>query len=197
MSSNGSFKKFVRWVGYDLGITPNQITIGRLIFYVPGWFLWLFMHEIAQRLGIWWQLVGAFAFLLVTTVIVFDLFDGALARETNQVSKRGKVLDPAVDKFITYSTLALFWPVIHQPGLIILFLLDIASTFLRGVQVEGANTYGKRKALCQNISKIFFGGAVLLSFHQLNIIGNILIWAAIILASISVGIRIFPSLTKK
>ena len=197
MSSNGSFKKFVRWVGYDLGITPNQITIGRLIFFVPGWFLWLYKHEVADYFGVWWQLVGLFAFLLVTTVIVFDLFDGALARETNQISKEGKILDPAVDKFITYSTLALFWPVINKPALIILFLLDIASTFLRGTQVEGANTYGKRKALCQNISKIFFGGAVLLSFPQLNIIGNILIWAALILASISVGIRIFPSLTKK
>ncbi len=197
MSSNGSFKKFVRWVGYDLGITPNQITVGRLIFFVPGWLLWFFMREVAEYLGIWWQFVGAFAFVLVTTVIVFDLFDGALARETGQVSKRGKVLDPAVDKFITYSTLALFWTAINKPGLIILFFLDIASTFLRGVQVEGANKYGKKKAVYQNVSKIFFGCAVLLSFPPLNHIGNILIWIALIYASISVGVRIFPSLSRK
>lgn len=192
MAINRLFIKFVRWVGYDLGITPNQITIGRLFFFVPGWFMWLYRHEIAAWLGIWWQLVGLAAFLLVTTVIVFDLVDGALARETGQVSRKGKILDPAVDKFITYSTLALFWPVIHKPGLIILFVLDIASTFLRGVQVEGANTFGKKKALCQNLSKLFFGAAVLLSFRYLNIIGNILIWASVVLATISVSLRMFP-----
>lgn len=191
------FTKFVRWIGYDLGITPNQITIGRLFFFVPGWFMWVYRHEIAQWLGIWWQLVGLAAFLLVTTVIVFDIVDGALARETGQVSKGGKILDPVTDKFITYSTLALFWAVITKPALVLLFLLDIASTFIRGVSVEGANIYGKRKALCQNLSKLFFGGAVLLSFPQLNIVGNLFILMALAFASVSVGIRIFPNLFKR
>jgi len=187
------FIRFVHWIGYDLGITPNQITLGRLIFFIPGWFLWVYREEVAALLGIWWQAVGLFAFLLVTTVIILDVVDGTLARETGQVSTRGKILDPAVDKFITYSTLALFWNVIDQRGLIILFCLDIASTFLRGTQAQGANEFGKKKALAQNISKIFFGMAVLLSFPRLNFIGNVLIWIALLLATISVGIRLLPA----
>jgi len=188
-----TFTDFVRWVGYDLGITPNQITVGRLLFFVPGWLLWVYREELARRLDLPWQLLGWTALVVVTAVILLDLLDGALARETDQVSKHGKILDPAVDKFITYSTLALFWGAITQIGLVVLLLLDILSTFLRGVQVQGANEFGKKKALCQNLSKFFFGAAVLLPSPALNTAGNLLIVAALILATISVGIRLKPA----
>ena len=190
------FRKFVRWIGYDLGISPNQITVARLLFFAPGWFLWVYMHELGELLGIWWQLIGLLALLLVTIVIMFDIVDGALARETGQVSQHGKVLDPAVDKLITYSTLILFWSAINHTALAILFALDIASTFLRGTQVQGANEFGKKKALSQNLSKLFFGIAILTNVPRLNVIGNLLIWTALVLASISVAIRIIPDKAK-
>ena len=190
------FIKFVHWIGYDLGISPNQITLGRLFFFIPCWLMWVYREDIAAFLGIWWQLVGFFAFALVTVVILFDIVDGVLARETGQVSTHGKILDPAVDKLITYSTLILFWDAIDHLGLLILFALDIASTFLRGAQAQGANEFGKKKALAQNISKVFFGMAVLLAIPRFNFIGNVLIWIAIILATISVGIRLLPGNAK-
>lgn len=186
------FYRFVRWIGNDLGISPNQITVGRLLFFVPGWLLWFYRVELGQRLGVGWQLLAVVAMVVVTTVILFDLVDGALARATNQVSPEGKVLDPAVDKLITYSTLGLFWNEIDRPGLVILFLLDLASTFLRSSQVQGANRFGKKKALAQNISKAFFGLAVLLAWPWLNLAGNFLIWLAVGLATVSVGIRVLP-----
>lgn len=186
------FHQFVRWIG-DLGISPNQITVGRLFFYVPGWLLWVYRVELGQRLGVSWQLLAVVAMVVVTTVILFDLVDGALARETGQVSREGKVLDPAVDKLITYSTLGLFWKDIDHRGLLILFLLDLASTFVRGSQAQGANQFGKNKAFAQNISKAFFGLAILLAWPWLNLVGNFLIWLAVGLATISVGIRILPA----
>ncbi len=195
MLSN-QFIKFVRWIGYDLGISPNQITVGRLLFFAPGWFLWVYMHELGELLGIWWQVIGLLSLLLVTTVIMFDIVDGALARETGQVSQHGKVLDPAVDKLITYSTLILFWSAINHTALAILFALDIASTFLRGTRVQGANEFGKKKALSQNLSKLFFGIAILSNVPRLNVVGNLLIWTALVLASISVAIRIIPDKAK-
>ena len=139
------FFRFVRWLGYDLGITPNQITWGRLIIYIPGWFIWVYKSELAAWSGLPWQFFGSISILIVTTVIIFDLVDGALARETNQVSDQGRIIDPLVDKLITYSTLVVFWPAIDRVGLTVLFALDMASTFLRGVQVEGANQFGKKK----------------------------------------------------
>lgn len=190
---NRLFVRFVRWVGYDLGISPNQITLGRLLFFVPGWLAWYYRHELAAHTGFPWQLYGAIASFIVTTVIAFDIVDGALARETGQVSDEGKILDPIVDKLITYSTLCLFWSAIHRPGLLILFLLDLASTFLRGVQVQGANQFGKIKAFSQNIAKFFFAMAILFATPWLNLVGNALIWLAVVLASISVGIRALPA----
>lgn len=190
------FINFVRWVGYDLGISPNQITLGRLLFFFPGWLAWIYRHELAAQTGTPWQLWGWLALAVVSVVILFDIVDGALARETGQVSDQGKILDPIVDKLITYSTLVLFWPVIHKSGLSILFALDVASTFLRGVQVDGANLFGKRKAFSQNLSKLFFALAVLFSWPWLNHLGNFLVWAAVVLAVISVGIRVLPPTIK-
>ncbi|MDP2105367.1 MAG: CDP-alcohol phosphatidyltransferase family protein, partial [Desulfobulbaceae bacterium] len=190
---NRLFVRFVRWVGYDLGISPNQITLGRLLFFVPGWLAWYYRIELAAYTGLPWQAFGAMASFVVTTVIAFDIVDGALARETGQVSDEGKILDPLVDKLITYSTLCLFWSAINLYGLLILFLLDLASTFLRGVQVQGANQFGKSKAFAQNISKFFFALAVLCATPWLNLVGNTLIWLAVILASVSVGIRALPN----
>ncbi len=193
---NRLFVRFVRWVGHDLGISPNQITLGRLLFFIPGWLAWLYRHDLAARTGLPWQLFGSLATVLVTTVIVFDIVDGALARETDQVSEQGKVLDPLVDKLITYSTLTLFWAAIDHVGLLILFGLDLASTFLRGVQVEGANDFGKGKAFSQNISKLFFALAALCAAPWLNRAGNALIWLAVLLATVSVGVRALPAKVK-
>jgi len=190
------FFKFVRWLGYDLGITPNQITWGRLVIYIPGWFIWVYKHELAAWTGLPWQLFGALSSLVVTTVIIFDLVDGALARETGQVSDQGKIIDPLVDKLITYSTLVVFWSEIDRVGLIVLFVLDTASTFLRGMQVESANQFGKKKALSQNFSKFFFAMAILTATPWLSTIGNFLIWLAVILGSISVAIRVLPTAVK-
>jgi len=191
------FQRFVRWVGYDLGISPNQITWGRLIIFVPGWTTWVYKNELAQWTGMPWQLFGVIALVVITIVIIFDIVDGALARETGQVTKHGKVLDPLVDKFITYSTLILFWPAIDRTGFFILFALDITSTFLRKAQVKGANQFGKKKALSQNVSKFFFATAVLTATPWINNVGNLLIWLAVALATVSVGIRVFPQKVKK
>ena len=186
------FRKFVRWIGYDLGLTPNHITWGRLFIFIPGWLTWVFKDELALSTGMPWQSFGVVALVVITIVIIFDIVDGALARETGQVTDHGKVLDPLVDKFITYSTLLLFWSAIDRVGFLILFVLDIASTLLRGAQVKGANPFGKYKAFSQNISKFFFALAVLTATPWINNIGNFLIWTAVVLATISVGIRVFP-----
>ena len=193
MPFKNTFDRFIKWLGYDLGLTPNQITVGRLFFFVPGWLMWVYKRELAEYTGASWHAFGWAALVLVTTVIIFDIVDGALARETGQVSQEGKALDPAVDKLITYSTLALFWGAISKTGFLVLLALDMVSTFLRSVEVRGANRFGKNKALCQNLSKFFFATAVLLAIRQLNLVGNLLIWSAVILATISVGIRILPA----
>lgn len=74
-------------VGFGrLGLTPNALTvIGFLIAVVAA---------ILLGLGLW--LPGG---LLVIFGGVFDLFDGALARATNQVSKVGGFMDSTFDRW--------------------------------------------------------------------------------------------------
>ncbi|MFW8601141.1 CDP-alcohol phosphatidyltransferase family protein [Desulfobacterota bacterium M19] len=186
------FVSFVRWIGYDLGISPNQVTIGRLLCFIPGWLIWYYRYELAARFSCPWQVMGVIAILIVGTVIAFDIVDGALARETGQVSDEGKILDPLVDKVITYSTLGLFLPYIVKPVFYLLLFLDICSTFMRGSQGRGANQFGKRKAFSQNVAKLFFGLASLFALPAFNLVGNLLLGLAAVLASISVSIRAVP-----
>ena len=68
-----------------LGLTPNALTvIGFLIALVAA----------AAAAGGAWALAG----ILVIVGGVFDLFDGALARATNQVSRTGAFLDSVFDR---------------------------------------------------------------------------------------------------
>ena len=68
-----------------VGLTPNALTlIGFGIAVVAAWFA-------TQEL---WLIAG----LLVAFGAVFDLFDGALARATNQVSRLGAFMDSTFDR---------------------------------------------------------------------------------------------------
>jgi phosphatidylglycerophosphate synthase len=70
-----------------LRITPNQITIFRLIFILP--IAYYFVTE-----NLW----GAFVFYVIFWLL--DLFDGALARYLNKTSDKGRFLDTFVDNFM-------------------------------------------------------------------------------------------------
>ena len=68
-----------------LGLNPNLVTIiGLLISGVGAYFI---------SVGQWW--IGG---LVVLFAGIFDLFDGALARATNSVSRFGALLDSTVDR---------------------------------------------------------------------------------------------------
>jgi CDP-diacylglycerol--glycerol-3-phosphate 3-phosphatidyltransferase len=68
-----------------LGLTPNSLTI-------VG-FLGTCVAAAAAAAGAW-----ALAGILVVVFGIFDLFDGALARATNQASKFGAFLDSTLDR---------------------------------------------------------------------------------------------------
>ncbi len=68
-----------------IGLTPNLVTlIGLLISGLAAYLI---------SIGIWW---GGGVVVLVAGI--FDLFDGALARNTDRVSKFGALLDSTVDR---------------------------------------------------------------------------------------------------
>jgi phosphatidylglycerophosphate synthase len=70
-----------------LRITPNQITIFRLLFLLP--IAYYFVVE---------NLTGVFIYYVIFWLL--DLFDGALARYLNKQSDKGRFLDTLVDNFM-------------------------------------------------------------------------------------------------
>lgn len=80
------FKRVLKLLA-DLKITPNQITIFRLIFILP--IAYYFLTE---------NLFGVLIFY--SLFWIFDLFDGALARYLNKQSDKGRFLDTLVDNFM-------------------------------------------------------------------------------------------------
>src|SRR5688572_17558263 len=68
-----------------VGLTPNALTLIGLGIAIVG--AWLAASES-------WLLAG----LVVAFGAIFDLFDGALARTTNRVTKFGAFLDSSLDR---------------------------------------------------------------------------------------------------
>ena len=149
--------RFVRWIGYDLGISPNQITLGRLFFFIPGWFTWVYMHELSAWTGLSWQLIGFAALTLVTVVIFFDIVDGALARETGQVSSGGE--GPRSRRRQVHH-LQHPDPLLAGPsrsgGSLSSSFSTSPSTFLRGVNVQGGQRVRKEEGPLPESLEVLF-----------------------------------------
>ena len=75
-------------------MSPNTITILRILATPIGVYFITF-NETHYRL---------WAYLILFIVAVSDVYDGRLARATNQVTELGKLLDPIADKFLIGAT---------------------------------------------------------------------------------------------
>src|SRR3990167_8585399 len=73
-------------------VTPNQLSITRLVLTVP--IVMLLLYE--YRAG---------AFFLFLVAVFLDMLDGALARSRNRTSTSGAYLDPIADKALFVSAL--------------------------------------------------------------------------------------------
>ncbi len=123
-------------------VWPNHLTVLRFVLIPPV--VWLML---AEKYG-WGLLLFLFAALT-------DGVDGALARHRNQVTERGKVLDPLADKLLIASVV--FVVVIRY----INFWLALVIVFLEGLFIVGAmiqtkkgvhpqaNRWGKTKMFLQ------------------------------------------------
>ena len=123
--------------------------------------------------------------ILVILVILSDWLDGIIARKLKNVTKHGELLDPAVDKIFTISTLVVFVEkhFISSFAVFLIVAREMIITWLRSVMVNKgivvpASFLGKFKTALQ------MTGIFLLAINQV-FIGNILIWISIVVAYIS------------
>jgi phosphatidylglycerophosphate synthase len=129
-------------------LTPNMITVVRLVFIVPVIFFLITKM---------WALFVIFYILCLAS----DALDGALSRVRGMHSKFGATLDPVIDKILHWSIFCVYFP--FYPlliGLIILLDIIVAAGGLtiilyfrkikRVLPVFGANIYGKMKVVSQS-----------------------------------------------
>jgi CDP-diacylglycerol--glycerol-3-phosphate 3-phosphatidyltransferase len=104
-------------------ITPNTVT----------WIGFLIITGAAVLAGLGYLL---FAGLVVLLAGYFDIIDGALARQTQRVTRFGGVLDSTLDRLseavvlIGLMAYYIFRPEISQPWIILLLGLSLISSFL-------------------------------------------------------------------
>lgn len=150
----------------------NLVTLSRL-FLIP-----FIIYAILQEKVI---LAGVFVLLAILT----DYLDGVIARLSNDVTKHGELLDPAVDKIFTVSVLVAFVEkqIINSYEVFLIVSREMLVTWVRSVMVNKgivvpAYFLGKLKTTFQLIA-IF-----ILSIKFFDI-GRISLWISIFLAYVS------------
>lgn len=156
---------------------PNILAFIRLLL-APVMFLFLVNQDASIFQGIhqsWLNYFAAFIFVLASAT---DFFDGHIAREFDQITVIGKILDPLADKMLTLAGfLGLMMQGIASPWAI--FLIITRELFITGLRVsavsEGidiaASWMGKVKTVVQMVAIGF------LLMHWTG--GTLLLWIAV------------------
>lgn len=162
--------------------TPLIITLSRIAL-LP---LFLSLYLFYEPLGIPLVALPYILLVIVTVLELTDIFDGIVARRTNQVTNLGKIIDPMADTIVRLSILLSFTQgIIALPMLLSLVFVfrEITISTLRTLcalngRALAARMSGKIKAVIQAISVIFIlvmmipyslGFISLLTFQRLSV----------------------------
>lgn len=144
-----------------LGVTPNQVTALRLLFFTPI-NLWLAFSEYQYKyIGILFNsLLGFFS----------DAVDGQMAKISGIKTDLGKLLDPLADKALVLSFALII--VDSEPAIFtVVMFFQVTSAlaasylhFIGGVAAEKlqANKIGKAKMFFYSFGFLFYGVSLLL-----------------------------------
>lgn len=152
---------------------PNALALIRIAI-APVMFWIILSPEFFTDRGIHESWSHYTAALLFAIASITDFFDGHIARQFNQITMAGKILDPLADKMLIIAAfLGLMMEGFASPWAIYLILIrELFITGLRTVSIDqgidiAASTAGKIKTVSQMIAIGFLlmhwpGGVVLL-----------------------------------
>ena len=135
---------------------PNILAFTRL-FIAPIMFMFLVNRELFSNIHpSWLDFFSAFLFVLAS---ITDFFDGYIARNFNQVTQLGKILDPLADKMLTLAGF-LGLMMLDRANPWAVYLILTREFFITGLRVaavsEGkevaASFLGKIKTIIQMIA---------------------------------------------
>lgn len=157
---------------------PTILTLSRIIL-IPVFIFTVVKHP----------LFGAFVFGIASMT---DFLDGYLARRSNKITKFGIILDPIADKFLIVSALIVLVDMERLPSwiAIIIIVREFLVTGLRAVALSKdiiikAEIGGKLKTSSQIIAILCLVLQDSIFNINLNGVGILFIWIALILAVVS------------
>ncbi|MFH0839167.1 MAG: CDP-diacylglycerol--glycerol-3-phosphate 3-phosphatidyltransferase [Candidatus Omnitrophota bacterium] len=144
---------------------PNKLTILRIVFTFI-YMVFLFMQ------GVIWKYVALFIFL---AAMLTDWYDGKIARERNQITNFGKLMDPIADKILILASFMAFVELKIIPAwmVVVIILRELVITGLRvfaaskSVVLE-AQKEGKHKTVSQFVVVISILIYLILKGHFLK-----------------------------
>ncbi len=171
---------------------PTALTLSRIVL-IPVFVLTVYNHPV----------IGALVFGIAS---ITDFLDGYLARRSGQITKFGIIMDPLADKFLVISALIVLVDMERLSAFIAIVLIvrEFLVTALRVVALSKdivipAEAGGKLKTGAQitAVLCLILVGSV---FDHLPLdlydIGQIVIWASLVLAVVS-GVQYTVSFWKK
>lgn len=151
---------------------PNTLAIIRMFLSFLFFFTLVNLANICPQIHQSW--INYFAVLIFVIASVTDFFDGYIARNWNQITKFGAIIDPLADKMLTMAGfIGLLYIDRANPWAVYLILVrEFFITGFRVVMVSdgvkiSAGLAGKVKTVCQMITIGFlvmqwWGGEILL-----------------------------------
>jgi CDP-diacylglycerol--glycerol-3-phosphate 3-phosphatidyltransferase len=115
---------------------PNLLAFIRLLL-APLMFVLLVNRDLSIFEGIhysWLDFGAGFIFVLASAT---DFFDGYIAREFNQITTLGAILDPLADKMLTLAAF-LGLMMLHRASPWVIYLILTRELFITGLRVSAA-----------------------------------------------------------
>ncbi len=154
---------------------PNILAFIRILI-APLMYLFLVNRDLFFSIHPSW--LDYFAALLFVIASITDFFDGYIARNWNQITKLGAILDPLADKMLTLAAfLGLMYIGRANPWAI--YLIMTREFFITGLRVaavgEGMNIAASFMGKLKTVAQMFAIGFLIMDWKG----GDVLLWIAV------------------
>ncbi|NPA50119.1 MAG: CDP-diacylglycerol--glycerol-3-phosphate 3-phosphatidyltransferase [Epsilonproteobacteria bacterium] len=154
---------------------PNILAFIRLLL-APVLFLLLVERDLFSNIhSSWLDFFAAFIFVVAS---ITDFFDGYIAREFNQITKWGAILDPLADKMLTLAAF-LGLMMLHRANPWAIYLILTRELFITGLRVNaisyGIDISAKWMGKVKTVSQMIAIGFLLMNWP----FGELLLWIAV------------------
>ncbi len=158
---------------------PNILAFIRLLL-APLMFVLLVNRDLLLFEGIHYSWLDFFAGFIFVFASATDFFDGYIAREFNQITTLGAILDPLADKMLTLAAF-LGLMMLHRASPWAIYLILTRELFITGLRVsaidKGIDISASWMGKVKTVAQMFAIGFLLMNWP----FGTALLWIAVFL----------------